>query len=178
MASTRPAPVTGERTLRAPRSLRPLAAAVASLLCAVLLADCTQHAPRPAPSEPYPPSPASTERSVRVTATAFNSLADQTDATPRTTASGAKLHPGMHVIAVSPDLTAMGLEEGTTVRIEGLPGTWKVGDKMPERWHRRIDVYFGNDESAAREFGKKEVTIHWTAKPGAEPRHDSAKPPR
>lgn len=113
-----------------------------------------------------------------VTATAFNLLAAQTDATPGTTASGAKLRPGMRVIAVSPDLAEMGLTEGTTVRIEGLPGTWKVGDKMAERWHRRIDVYFGNDESAALEFGKKEVTIHWTAKLGAEPRDGSASPPR
>ncbi|MBK7974925.1 MAG: 3D domain-containing protein [Deltaproteobacteria bacterium] len=148
------------------------------LLCSVLLAGCTERTPVPGPAEPIAPPRTSTERSVRVTATAFNSLAAQTDSTPGTTASGAKLRPGMQVIAVSKDLAEMGLDEGTKVRIEGLPGGGGVADKMDARWHRRIDVYFGKDESAALEFGKKEVTIHWTAAPGAEPRDDSARPPR
>ena len=67
----------------------------------------------------------------------------------------------MRVIAVSPDLLALGLERGTRVRVDGLPGTWTVLDRMPDRWSRRIDVYMGTDTHAARRFGKRKVRISW-----------------
>lgn len=95
-----------------------------------------------------------------VHATAYNSTPEQTQGDPRLTASGVRLEPGMRVIAVSPDLAERGLAFGTKVRIEGMPGTWEVVDRMP-RGPQKIDLYFGDDEEAAREFGRKRVRIHW-----------------
>jgi 3D (Asp-Asp-Asp) domain-containing protein len=97
-----------------------------------------------------------------VRATAYNSTPEQTQGDPRLTASGVRLKPGMRAIAVSPDLAQRGLEFGTEVRIEGVPGTWEVVDRMP-RGPRRIDLYFGDDEEAAREFGNRRVRIQWEA---------------
>jgi 3D (Asp-Asp-Asp) domain-containing protein len=97
-----------------------------------------------------------------VTATAYNSLHGQGQGDPELTAFGIRLRPGMRIIAVSDDLyRRFGLREGTRVRIEGLPGDWAVGDKMNSRWRRRIDVYMGKDEAAAREFGQKKLMIYW-----------------
>jgi 3D (Asp-Asp-Asp) domain-containing protein len=47
------------------------------------------------------------------------------------------------------------------VRIEGLPGTYKVVDTMAARWTDRVDIYMGKDVDAAREWGRQEVRIHW-----------------
>ena len=98
---------------------------------------------------------------LKVTATAYNSLPDQTQGDPTITAWGDKLVPGMKVIAVSRDLIPMGLTHGGKVRIEGLSGTYTVMDKLHKRWTRRIDIYMGNDVKAAKEWGKREVTIRW-----------------
>jgi 3D (Asp-Asp-Asp) domain-containing protein len=100
-------------------------------------------------------------RELRVTATAFNSVPDQTDGHPTLTASGESLRPGVRAIAVSPDLEREGLALGGAVEIEGLEGEWRILDRMPPRWRRRIDVYMGLDEEAARRFGKRKVTIRW-----------------
>lgn len=106
--------------------------------------------------------PAGPERAneLVVHATAYNSTPEQTQGDPRLTASGVRLEPGMRVIAVSPDLAERGLAFGTKVRIEGMPGTWEVVDRMP-RGPQKIDLYFGDDEEAAREFGRKRVRIQW-----------------
>jgi 3D (Asp-Asp-Asp) domain-containing protein len=101
-------------------------------------------------------------RELQVTATAFNSLAGQTDATPTLTASGDRLRPGMRAIAVSRDLEREGLTFGTRVKIEGLDGEWVVLDRMAARWQRKIDLYMGSDEAAARQFGERKVRIQWT----------------
>lgn len=95
-----------------------------------------------------------------VRATAYNSTPEQTQGDPHLTASGLRLEPGMRVIAVSPDLAERGLAFGTKVRIDGMPGSWEVVDRMP-RGPRRIDLYFGDDEEAAREFGRRSVRIRW-----------------
>ena len=124
----------------------------AACLFAVLLSGCASRRPAPAPS------PA---RELEVTATAFNSTAGQTDASPAITAFGIKLRPGMHIVAVSRDLEAMGLTAGKRIRIEGLDGDWEVADRMDERWTRKIDVYFGDDVTAAKRWGKRRVRIHW-----------------
>jgi 3D (Asp-Asp-Asp) domain-containing protein len=101
-------------------------------------------------------------KSIEVTATAYNSLPSQTHKDhPNTTAWGEELRPGMKCIAVSRDLIEMGLKHNTRVKIEGLPGTYRVADKMNQRWQKRIDIYMGNDKEAAREWGKKTVTISW-----------------
>ena len=98
---------------------------------------------------------------LKVTATAYNSLPDQTQGDPAITAWGDKLVPGMKVIAVSRDLIPMGLTHGVKVRIGSLSGTYTVMDKLHKRWTRRIDIYMGNDVKAAKEWGKREVTIRW-----------------
>jgi 3D (Asp-Asp-Asp) domain-containing protein len=102
------------------------------------------------------------ERSLVVTATAYNSLPGQTDGNPSLGAWGDRLRPGMRVIAVSSDLVAMGLTRGAKARIEGLPGEYTVLDRMAKRWRKRIDIYMGVDVRAARHWGRRQVRIHWT----------------
>ena len=110
-----------------------------------------------------PTAPAPAVREMQVTATAFNSLTEQTDSQPTLTASGARLQPGMRAIAVSRDLEQAGLTPGTRVEIDGH-GEWVVLDRMAPRWRRKIDLYMGNDEAAARSFGKRTVRIRWSPK--------------
>jgi 3D (Asp-Asp-Asp) domain-containing protein len=101
------------------------------------------------------------ERALAVTATAYNSLPEQTDAEPHLAAWGDPLAPGMKVIAVSRDLIPLGLDHRTSVKIEGLPGVYLVLDKMHQRWKKRIDIYMGHDLDAARTWGKRQVEISW-----------------
>jgi 3D (Asp-Asp-Asp) domain-containing protein len=102
-------------------------------------------------------------KKMKVTATAYNSVESQTKkGDPITAAWGDKLKPGMKAIAVSRDLLKLeGLEHGTKVKIEGLPGKYKVLDKMNKRWTEKIDIYMGTDVQKARDWGKREVMITW-----------------
>jgi 3D (Asp-Asp-Asp) domain-containing protein len=100
-------------------------------------------------------------RSLVVTATAYNSLPEQTDDEPHLAAWGDSLAPGMKVIAVSRDLIPAGLDRRTPVKIEGFPGVYLVLDKMNKRWEKRIDIYMGHDLEAARAWGKRQVVISW-----------------
>jgi 3D (Asp-Asp-Asp) domain-containing protein len=111
----------------------------------------------PVPTIPLPPP----EITLRVSASAYNSLPEQTDDTPQLTASGVILEPGMRVIAVSPDLLQMGLRYGMLVQIDGMPGEWRVVDRMASRWRHSIDLYMGEDREAARAWGRRNVTIRW-----------------
>ena len=136
---------------------------IAIVLAAAALAlvvGCARHPAERAP-QPAPPVRARTDTAV-VTASAFNSHPDQTDADPTETASGHRLQPGQRALAVSPDLLEAGLDFGKRVRIEGMDGEWTVVDRMPSDRSRAIDLYFGSDEAAARRFGKKKVRIHWS----------------
>jgi 3D (Asp-Asp-Asp) domain-containing protein len=101
------------------------------------------------------------ERTLRVTAAAYNSTVAQTDSRPAEAAWGDSLVPGLRTIAISRDLIPLGLGQGVTVRIEGLAGEFTVLDKMDARWRKRIDVYFGKDVEAARQWGEKQVVIRW-----------------
>jgi 3D (Asp-Asp-Asp) domain-containing protein len=105
------------------------------------------------------------ERSLVVTATAYNSLHGQTDGDPTLGAWGDRLKPGMRAIAVSSDLVALGLTRGTPVRIEGLHGEYTVLDRMGRRWRKRIDIYMGVDTRAARSWGSRKVLIYWRPRP-------------
>ncbi len=98
---------------------------------------------------------------LKVTATAYNSLPAQTDKHPNLAAWSDRLIPGMKAIALSRDLLAMGLTRGTKVKISGLKGEYVVLDKMHRRWHRRIDIYMGNNLKAAKRWGRRTVTISW-----------------
>ncbi len=101
-------------------------------------------------------------RSLKVRASAYNSLRDQTDNTPNIAAWGDRLKPGMKVIAVSRDLlTKYGLKRNTIVKIKGLPGTYRVADKMNKRFRKKIDIYMGNNRRKALKWGNRRVTIMW-----------------
>jgi len=96
-----------------------------------------------------------------VTATAYNAVPAQTDGDPEIGAWGDRLRPGTRAIAVSPDLLALGLLRNSRVRIEGLEGEYRVLDKMPPCWERRIDIFMGADRRAARSWGKRSTRIEW-----------------
>jgi len=100
-------------------------------------------------------------QSLVVNASAYNSLPGQTAGDPNRGAWGDALEPGMKAIAVSRDLLELGLTRGVRVRVEGLPGEYRVLDKMARRWSRKIDLYMGEDVEAARAWGVREVRIHW-----------------
>ena len=102
-------------------------------------------------------------KSLEVTATAYNSLPEQTSTVGGgvLTAWGDTLEEGMKCIAVSRDLIDSGLTHNTKVWIKGLDGPYVVNDKMNRRWTKKIDIYMGASEKSAREWGKKKVTIEW-----------------
>ncbi len=100
-------------------------------------------------------------KTLEVTATAYNSLAYQTDLDPHITAFGDSLKPGLRFIAVSRDLLAIGLKHNTPVTIEGLEHLYLVKDKMHSRWRNKIDIYMGLNVKAAKSWGRKKVTIKY-----------------
>ena len=99
--------------------------------------------------------------SFEVTATAYNSLAYQTNSTPNITAFGDSLKPGLRYIAVSRDLLDSGLVHNTVVKIEGFDSLFLVKDKMNRRWRKRIDIYMGVDVKKAKDWGKRKVNIEY-----------------
>jgi 3D (Asp-Asp-Asp) domain-containing protein len=175
--------------------VRPLNTALCLVAAIVLLAGCApiHHAPAPTTTserepntrpESPPPPPAqapdvvepplsssvptpepSATRVLVVEASAYNSHRGQTDRSPSIAAWGDRLSPGMKVIAVSKDLIGLGLDRGQRVRITGLEGEYLVMDRMPSRWHKKIDIYMGEDVGAAREWGIREVEISWEPEP-------------
>ncbi|WOX06587.1 3D domain-containing protein [Microbulbifer pacificus] len=105
--------------------------------------------------------PADKKKSMTVTATAYNSIEGQTDDDPWTAAWNNRLRPGDKIIAVSRDLEKHGLTNGAKVKIEGLPGTYTVRDRMNKRYTNRIDVWMEKDLKKARAWGKKQLKIVW-----------------
>jgi 3D (Asp-Asp-Asp) domain-containing protein len=102
------------------------------------------------------------KRKLRVTATAYSSHRAQTDKTPFLAAWNNRLRPGMKIIAVSRDmLTRYGMRNGTRVRIAGLPGIYRVRDKMNKRYRKRIDIYMGVNRRKALRWGRRSVVIYW-----------------
>lgn len=103
-----------------------------------------------------------TNQSLKVTATAYNSLEAQTKkGNPSLAAWGDTLKPGMKSIAVSRDLIEQGLGHNTKVKIEGFDGIYLVKDKMNKRWKKKIDIYMGVNREQAINWGKKQVKIFW-----------------
>lgn len=98
-------------------------------------------------------------KSVRVTATAYNSVPGQGVGNPRLTAWGDTLNPEVQSIAISRDLLEQGLDYGTPVKIKGLEGIFVVNDKMHWRWEKKIDIYMGTNQQKALEWGSREVEI-------------------
>ena len=116
-----------------------------------------------------PPTARAGERAVVVTASAYNSVPQQTSGDPWTGAWGDRLEHGMRALAVSRDLLALGVERGTVVEVEGLgpglDGKYVVLDKMARRWRHKIDLYMGRDVPAARRFGRRKATITFHVPP-------------
>ena len=102
-----------------------------------------------------------TWHTIKVTATAYNSLKNQTDSNPHITAFGDSLRPGMKYIAVSRDLIKKGLKHGTPVKIKGFDGVYFVKDKMHRRKRNHIDIYMGIDVKAAKDWGLKKIYIEY-----------------
>jgi LysM repeat protein len=99
---------------------------------------------------------------LRVTATAYSSHKGQTDKTPFLAAWNNRIRPGMKIIAVSRDLlTKYGLRNGSRVRIGGLPGIYRVRDKMNKRYRKRIDIYMGVNRRKALRWGRRSVILYW-----------------
>ena len=104
-------------------------------------------------------------KSIEVTASAYNSVENQTSDQPNLGAWGDTLKPGMKCIAVSRDLLSIGIDHNTKVKITGLKGIYLVKDKMNERWTNKIDIYMGENIKQARERGSKKVTIQYAISP-------------
>jgi 3D (Asp-Asp-Asp) domain-containing protein len=96
-----------------------------------------------------------------VSASAYNSVANQTNNNPHITAFGDSLKPGMKYIAVSKDLLKKGLKHDTPVKIDGFEGVYLVKDRMHARWKNKIDIYMGIDVKAAKKWGRKKVAIEY-----------------
>ncbi len=103
-------------------------------------------------------------KTLKVDASAYNSVRYQTDSRPSLTYWGDTLRPGMKAIAISHDLIDSGLTHGTEVEIEGFEGKYIVRDLMDDRWKTKIDIYFGKDIDSALEWGTKELLISWEDK--------------
>lgn len=99
--------------------------------------------------------------SINVTATAYNSLSYQTDGDPHITAFGDSLYSGLRCIAVSRDLYRLGLKHDIPIKIEGFDSIYLVKDKMHPRWNKKIDIYMGLNVKAAREWGRRKVSISY-----------------
>lgn len=102
-------------------------------------------------------------KTLEVTATAYNSVESQTKKGDAVTAAwGDQLKPGMKAVAVSRDLLQEeGIEHGSELQISGLPGTYRVLDKMNKRWKKKIDIYMGKNVKQARAWGRQNVEITW-----------------
>ena len=105
--------------------------------------------------------PIEKEHVLKVTASAYTSTVCQTDRTPYLAAWNNKLKPSVKSIAVSRDLLALGLTNGTKVRIDGYKHNYTVLDKMNKRWKKKIDIYMNCDRRRALRWGKRTVTIRW-----------------
>jgi 3D (Asp-Asp-Asp) domain-containing protein len=103
-------------------------------------------------------------KTIKVTATAYNSTKSQTEGDPFIGAFGDSLKPSVKSIAVSRDLFRSGLKHNTFVTIEGLKGIYLVKDKMHSRWNNKIDIYMGTDIISAKRWGRKKVNIHYRIK--------------
>jgi 3D (Asp-Asp-Asp) domain-containing protein len=135
--------------------------ATRSLLAGCLAAAACASPRPPGPAAPPAAAPAPAARTLEVTATAYNATPEQTSGDPHVGAWGHRLEPGTKAVAVSPDLLDLGLGPEREIRIDGLEGTWRVLDKMPARWTRRIDLFMGRDVEAAKQWGERRVRITW-----------------
>jgi 3D (Asp-Asp-Asp) domain-containing protein len=138
------------------------------MLCAAMSAGAFAAAPKHKPHKHVPMQ----RQELTVSASAYNATSKQTDGNPYIGAWGDhldQLKPGFRAIAVSPDLAAKGLTHHKRVRIKGFKGEFLVLDRTPVQWQNTIDIFMDGDVAAARKFGRKEVTVYWSAPAPAAP---------
>ena len=123
-------------------------------LCCISLNNCTNHT-----------KDTCIKKTFQVTATAYNSLAYQTNSNPNITAFGDSLKPGLRYIAISRDLLDSGLIYNTKVKIQGFDSLYIVKDKMNQRYRKRIDIYMDNDIKKAKAWGKRNIIIEYCIQP-------------
>ena len=88
----------------------------------------------------------------KVVATAYNSLASQTDNTPWVTAAGTRCRKGV--------IASNFLPFGTKVMIDGFGDQiFVVEDRMNRRYSERIDIWFGSYREAMK-FGKRKIKYY------------------
>lgn len=88
-----------------------------------------------------------------VTASAYNSLPEQTDSTPFITASGTHVRRGV--------VAANFLPIGTQITIPDYYGdeVFVVEDRMNARYQNNVDIWM-EDYADAKQFGRRSVKIH------------------
>ena len=110
---------------------------------------------------------ANVQHTLQTTMSAYSSTEDQTDDTPRITATGQEVREG--IIAVSPDLLETQLPYGTKVKVINLrsdeqgcggfdTGVLEVQDTMGADKTNQVDLWLPTRE-AALEWGKCTVTL-------------------
>lgn len=100
-------------------------------------------------------------KALRVKAMAYTGCSPTKSKRATRGAWGDRLTPDVKAVAVSPDLLEMGLDRGDVIHIEGLPGDYKVLDVMHARHDRTIDIFYGDDQCGARDWGRRSLTITW-----------------
>ena len=107
------------------------------------------------------------QHTLQTTMSAYSSTEDQTDGTPRITATGQQVREG--IIAVSRDLLETQLPYGTQVKVINLQrdekgcggfdtGVLEVQDTMSEDKTNQVDLWLPTREEAL-EWGKCTVTL-------------------
>lgn len=90
------------------------------------------------------------------TVTAYSSRPEETDDTPCVSADGSDIcrrHELGETLCA-----ANFVPLGTILAVEEV-GTCVVSDRMNRKYSDRVDLYFGKDTAAAREFGVQKLTI-------------------
>ncbi|ANE43874.1 hypothetical protein SU48_08900 [Deinococcus puniceus] len=176
-----PPAVTAPAQAAAPRPAAPAAAqATAAQNRAAAVAQATRAAPArpaapvvraaaptrvvPTPTPLAQAAPVRTGRTAIVRATAYNSLAGQTDSTPFITATGTRTRPG--VVALSRDLLRT-FPYGSKIMLEDMSGRYNnmlrgrifvVEDTMAARKTNSLDIWMGT-RSEAIQFGARTLRI-------------------
>lgn len=134
-----------------PSAARAMTAPVVSDRMVALQVEAMQNATRPFGALPTPGLRAPSY-TMKVIATAYNSLPNQTDDTPFITASGTHVRPGV--------IAANFLPIGTKVKIPDYYGdqVFVVEDRMNQRYDKRIDIWMEGIEGA-RLWGVRTVAI-------------------
>ena len=115
------------------------------------------------PDKLFANTPATPQKHLAVTARAYTAQSSGHPKNSRPRAANVQcLTPDVSAIAVSPDLIReYGLCLNTTVRLSGLEGEYKVMDIMNARYRKCIDIYYGNDQAGAIQWGRRTLTLSW-----------------